>query len=76
MNGKIIMAYRPGNGVFAVSNGGGPGTQKFLEAHSKYFGTMRSNRSWGVLTYWLETKRIGKFKIYAESKGFEVVMER
>jgi hypothetical protein len=75
MNGTINLDYLPGNGVFSVTNGGGKGTQKFLEVHGKYFGTMPSNTKWGVLLYWLETKRLGKFRMYAESKGFTVVVK-
>jgi hypothetical protein len=75
MNGTITLKYLPGNGVFSVTNGGGKGTEAFLKAHGKYFGTMPCNRNW-VLLYWLETKRLGKFRMYAESKGFTVVVER
>jgi hypothetical protein len=76
--GTINIEYRPGNGVFVVSvgsNKGGLAVAKFLDAHRKYFGIMPSNNN-KIWEYWIEGNRVGKFKLYAQSKGFEVVSPR
>ena len=72
--GTINLDYLPGNGVFSVTNGGGQGVREFLAAHSKLFGKMldESGRS---QSYWLEAGRVGKFKLYARSKGFTVAVK-
>jgi hypothetical protein len=78
MNGTIHVDYKPGSGTFTVSNGGGKSGEKvaqFLQAHHKHFGKGIDDNGLSQ-SYWIEAERVGKFKLYAQSKGFEVVVGR
>jgi hypothetical protein len=75
-NGKItlkklnLMGFTPENQVYIVQNGGGVGsvpTFHFL----KLIGKWLDHTTDGLA---LVAPRIAKFKEYAESNGFEVVM--
>lgn len=76
-NGRIIikklnlLGYTAENQVYFIQNGGGAGTFNFLQSHRKFFD---QSLFMGQVYNALVAPRIAKFKEYAESKGFEVVM--